>query len=141
MASTELEFNFPSDSTDERGQSFSLSESELNSFGSIQDVHIAAIQPGKVRGNHYHMRRGELIAVVYTDDVSVHWDTGSGTDPLSRKFTGSGCVSFAPPNGWSHAVRNDGRSIVWIFVASDQPYEANEGDAGTVDAIRRVVTD
>jgi oxalate decarboxylase/phosphoglucose isomerase-like protein (cupin superfamily) len=137
----DLEFNRLSDSTDHRGYSYSLTPKELAVLTTIQDVHIAAIRPGQIRGNHYHLKKCELITVVYDGPVSVHWDTGEGTSPRSRTFDGSGAVSFAPPFGWSHAVRNDGDSVVWIVVASDKPYDRAAIDDATPNAIRRVVTD
>jgi oxalate decarboxylase/phosphoglucose isomerase-like protein (cupin superfamily) len=88
-----------------------------------------------VRGNHYHTERGELIAVVYRGPWSLHWDTGPGTPPQRRDFTGQGAVAVVPPVNWSHAVRNDGDSDLWIFAASDRPYD------GTSDTITRKITD
>jgi dTDP-4-dehydrorhamnose 3,5-epimerase-like enzyme len=136
---SDLDFRFLSDSTDERGQSVSLTSDELAVLGEVRDVHIACIEPGSIRGNHYHLFRRELITVVYDGDFSVHWDTGEGTQRRSRNFSGSGGISFAPPLGWAHAVRNDGASVIWIFVASDKPYNRSATDEVARDAIRRVV--
>lgn len=119
------------ESTDHRGLSFSIVEDQLRAMGPIRDVHIAEIRPGEIRGNHYHAKRGEHITIVHGGAWSLHWDTGEGTTVNRRDFTGSGAVLVTPPLNWSHAVRNDGDSSVWIFVTSDQPYDG--------DAIRRVV--
>jgi dTDP-4-dehydrorhamnose 3,5-epimerase-like enzyme len=127
------------ESTDHRGLSFSIVEDQLRAMGQIKDVHIAEIKPGHIRGNHYHARRGEYITVVYGGAWSLHWDTGEGTPVNSRDFTGSGAVLVTPPLNWSHAVRNDGDDPVWIFVASDQPYDRGEQDEYQRDAVRRVV--
>ncbi len=121
-------------SGDDRGLSFTLPD--LSAIGPVADVHVASIRPGHTRGQHYHARKGELIAVVYTDDWSLHWDTGPGTPTHHRTFTGSGGVLVAPPPHWAHAVRNDGRADLWIFVASDRPY-----DPADPDAFPREVTD
>jgi oxalate decarboxylase/phosphoglucose isomerase-like protein (cupin superfamily) len=134
-----MEFMFLSDSTDQRGQSVSITSNELGVLSEIRDVHIAAIKPGSIRGNHYHLSRRELITVVYDGECSVHWDTGDGTQRRFRRFFGAGAISFAPPTGWSHAVRNDGASIIWIFVASDKPYDRSATDEVARDSIRRVV--
>jgi oxalate decarboxylase/phosphoglucose isomerase-like protein (cupin superfamily) len=130
-----------SDSSDVRGVSFSLTLTELSMVDAIQDIHIAAIEPGETRGNHYHVRRGELITVIFQDRWSLHWDTGLGTAPKHRVFEGRGAVAFSPPLNWSHAVRNDGDSPLWIFVASDRPYDRADDDAVRRDAIARIVTD
>lgn len=139
MIPSELEFTFLNDSTDPRGQSVSLTSDELAVLSEVHDVHIAAIKPGSIRGNHYHMSRHELITVVYDGECSVHWDTGDGSQRRSRSFVGAGAISFAPPIGWSHAVRNDGASVIWIVVASDKPYNRSATDEVARDAIRREV--
>jgi len=123
------------ESSDQRGVSFSLLVDHLRAIGRVEDVHIATIGPGHVRGNHYHLERGELIAVVYGGPWSLHWDTGPGTVRRRRDFTGRGAVAVAPPVNWSHAVRNDGEVDLWIFVASDRPYD------GSGDTVSRKVTD
>jgi dTDP-4-dehydrorhamnose 3,5-epimerase-like enzyme len=129
------------ESTDSRGLSFSILEDEIARIGAVRDVHIAAIRPGCTRGNHYHARRGELIAVVFRDAWSLHWDTGEETETYHRSFSGRGGVLIVPPLGWSHAVRNDGGVDMWIFAASDRPYDRHDSDEIRRDAIRRVVTD
>jgi dTDP-4-dehydrorhamnose 3,5-epimerase-like enzyme len=127
------------DSTDDRGFSFSILEENLALIGAIRDVHVAEIRPGAVRGNHYHVHRGELIAVVFTDKWSVHWDTGEGTEIHRRSFDGRGAVAVVPPRGWSHAVKNDGIESMWIYAASDAPYDRHNPDPVARDAVRRVV--
>jgi dTDP-4-dehydrorhamnose 3,5-epimerase-like enzyme len=120
---------------DKRGSSFSLSAEQLATIGSVQDVHIAEVNPGSIRGNHFHVARGELIAVVYNDSWSVHWDIGEGQPTHVADFVGAGAVIIAPPFGWSHAIRNDGRVSLWLFIASNQKYHSGSADAAT-----RVVT-
>lgn len=123
------------ESSDQRGLSFSLLVDHLRTIGRVEDVHIAAIGPGHVRGNHYHLERGELIAVVYQGPWSLHWDTGPDTARRQRDFTGRGAVAIAPPVTWSHAIRNDGDTDLWIFVVSDRPYD------GSSDTVTRKVAD
>ncbi|MGY2062220.1 polysaccharide biosynthesis C-terminal domain-containing protein, partial [Nocardia gipuzkoensis] len=125
-------------STDDRGWSCALLAEQLSRIGAIADVHIGEIRPGGVRGNHWHARRGELIAVVATDRWSLHWDTGEGTEVRTRHFE-AGAVAVAPPPGWAHAVRNDGARSMWIFAASDAPYDRHATDPVARDAIPRVV--
>ena len=127
------------ESTDDRGWSFSLIEENLKPMGDIKDVHIAEIKPGQIRGNHYHAKRGEFITVVYQGQWSLHWDTGEGTTVHHKEYKGRGAVLVTPPLNWSHAVRNDGESSIWIFVASNQAYDRDEKDEHKRDAIRRVV--
>src|ERR1700729_751163 len=101
------------DSSDERGVSFSLPAETMAEL-TVRDVHLAAIHPGYVRGNHYHAEKTELITVVYSDNWSLHWDTGPGTSINSRDFSGCGAVSILFPLLWSHAVKNDGAQDIWL---------------------------
>jgi hypothetical protein len=128
-------------STDSRGRSYSLPSAVLALIKGVEDMHIASIERGCVRGNHYHVRKGELITVIYDGAWSLHWDNGEGTPAKSRRFDGVGAVSFAPPSKWSHAVRNDDAAFLWIIASSDQPYDTEAVDEVGRDAIARTVTD
>lgn len=137
---TEMRIEQLADSTDERGLSFSVLADQLSGAGPAKDIHIAMIRPGHTRGNHYHARRHELIAVIYRDSCSVHWDTGPDTSTRRRTFEGTGAILVAPPLNWSHAVRNDGDEDVWIVAVSDVPYDRSQSDPVARDAIPRIVT-
>jgi hypothetical protein len=127
------------DSTDVRGLSFSILGDHLSEIGPARDIHIGEIRPGCIRGNHYHVSRGELIGVIYSDQWSLHWDTGPDTIVNSKHFSGTGAVAVVPPRNWSHAVRNDGVNSVWIVAVSDKPYDRHETDPVRRDAIARTV--
>lgn len=127
------------ESTDQRGLSFSVPEETLGRLAEIRDVHIAAIGPGHIRGNHYHARKAELITVVYQDIWSLHWDTGPGTAVTKRHFPGRGAVSISVPLYWSHAVKNDGHKDLWIFVAADRSADRSSLDPVARDALPREV--
>lgn len=137
----ELEVRVLGDSSDVRGWSYSVTEHELGLIDRTKDVHIAAIRPGCIRGNHYHMKRGELITVIHRDTWSLHWDTGENTPAHHRTFNGSGALAFAPPRGWSHAVRNDGSVDLIIVASNDVSYNRHEQDEVSRDAYRRIVTE
>jgi dTDP-4-dehydrorhamnose 3,5-epimerase-like enzyme len=136
----QLKFMPLTESTDARGLSFSITPTELRALPNINDVHIAAIAPGTIRGNHYHLAKIELITVVYKDEWSFHWDTGPESSIQCKKFLGEGAVSVSVPQGWSHAVRNDGSLDMWIFVASDKFYNREGKNPEFRDAYPRVVT-
>lgn len=126
------------DTSDERGLSFSLPAETITRL-TVRDVHLAAIRPGFVRGNHYHTQKIELITVIYTDDWSLHWDTGEGTMVRSRTFSGSGAVSVQFPFLWSHAVRNDGKQDLWMFNANDRAFDPSDPNADQDAPARKIV--
>jgi dTDP-4-dehydrorhamnose 3,5-epimerase-like enzyme len=111
---------------DERGLGVSVLTAPLKWVQPVQDLHIASIRPGMVRGNHFHTSKHEAIAVAATGAWSLHWDTGVGTEPAQRMFTGDQAVLVEVPPRWAHAVRNEGDADLWIVAISDRPYEAAE---------------
>lgn len=125
------------DLTDQRGLSFSI-PSEVLCDLAVRDVHIAAVGPGQIRGNHYHEKKAELITVIHVDDWSLHWDTGPSTLVNSRRFTGHGAVSIQVPLLWSHAIKNDGAMDLWLFNMTDMPFDPAQ-PGSTLDAVTRTV--
>ncbi len=126
---TELEVVVLEDHGDERGPSFSVAMSHVEFVGAPKDVHVACVLPGTVRGNHFHVERKELIVVVHEDTWSLHWDSGEDTPVLSRVFEGGGAEALTIPRLTGHALRNDGTKPMWIFAATDGPYDPDKPDA------------
>ncbi len=120
--------------SDERGVSFSMPTGLLDFLGAAGDTHVASIEPGCVRGDHYHVERRELILVLPHEQWSFHWDLGEGTEARARHFHEQSAVAIAIQPNCSHAIRNDGRSPLWLIASTDGRY-----DPERPDAYRRVV--
>lgn len=101
--------------SDARGASFRVEVP----FSSIGECSVATIRPGAVRGNHFHTRRRELLAVLYTDRWTLLWDEGEGTAVQSRAFEGHGAVLMDADPLCAHAIRNDGGTDLQIFILGD----------------------
>jgi oxalate decarboxylase/phosphoglucose isomerase-like protein (cupin superfamily) len=97
-------------------------------------MHVASLEPGHVRGNHFHVARHELIVVLPHEAWSLHWDAGAETRPSSRSFHRAGALAITIPPHAAHAIRNDGSATLWLMAATDGPY-----DPANPDAYRRVV--
>ncbi|MFI6655336.1 hypothetical protein ACIBL8_07475 [Streptomyces sp. NPDC050523] len=98
--------------------------------GGHVDVHVTTLMPGAVRGNHFHVRRRELLLVLHEEAWSGHWDeAGDGTPLHSRTFGGRGAVLIEVPRLVSHAVRNDGSVPLHITGFSDGEYDPASPDA------------
>lgn len=117
------------DSGDSRGSSFSAPAELFAGTFPVEDMHIATIEPGAVRGNHYHAARREMLVIMAGDRWSLHWDEGAGTAVRQREFTGPGVVLVTVPTGMSHAIRNDGAVPMQMIGLSDGPYDAARPDA------------
>jgi predicted RNase H-like nuclease len=101
--------------TDLRGSSFGIEVP----FASVGECHVATIRPGAVRGNHFHLKRREVLIVLFSDRWTLLWDEGENTPVQSRAFEGSGAVLMDADPLCAHAVRNDGARDLQIFVLGD----------------------
>ena len=117
------------DTGDSRGSSFGVPAELFAGPFPLVDMHVATIEPGAVRGNHYHVVRQELLVIMATDRWSLHWDEGAGTTAQRQDFTGSGAVLVTVPSGVSHAIRNDGAVPMQIIGLTDGPYDMARPDA------------
>jgi oxalate decarboxylase/phosphoglucose isomerase-like protein (cupin superfamily) len=117
------------DSGDVRGSSYAVPTELLHGQFPVADMHIATIEPGAVRGNHYHAVRREILVVMAMDRWSLHWDEGADTAVRRRNFDGPGAVLITVPIGMSHAIRNDGTVPIRMVGLSDGPYDPDRPDA------------
>lgn len=112
---------------DARGFSFSPPAQALDFVGRIVDIHLASTAPGAIRGNHYHLHKQEAIIVFPGPAWSLHWDEGEDegetTAAQNHSFTGSTAVLVLVSPGCSHAVRNDGTSLLWLVTCSSELYD------------------
>lgn len=117
---------------DKRGFSFTAPPEALAFVGRMADVHLASTKPGAIRGNHYHLRRREAIVVLPGTKWSLHWDDGESTSAQHRNFEGASAVIVLISPGASHAVRNDGDDVLWLFAISSETYDPAESLARKV---------
>jgi dTDP-4-dehydrorhamnose 3,5-epimerase-like enzyme len=129
VTSDELIVTELKDFGDERGSSFPAPEACLGGGFALRDAHLSTLQPGRLRGNHFHVARQEILLVMFTDRWSLHWDTGNETPVTVRVFDGTGAVIVRVPPYASHALRNDGSSPLHIVGLTDGPYDPGQPDA------------
>jgi dTDP-4-dehydrorhamnose 3,5-epimerase-like enzyme len=108
-------------SGDARGFSFTPPQA-LAFLGDVKDIHLASSAPGAVRGNHYHLHKREAIILLPGAAWSLHWDEGEGTPIQRRSFEGASAVLLLVSPECSHAVRNDGATLLWLVACSSEPY-------------------
>ena len=86
----------------------------------LSSLHIASIQPGCVRGNHYHTHATEWLltfggnAKFYwrlMDKEAIHEEVISGADP----------VLFEIPPNVAHAILNDSEAEIFIMAFRNAP--------------------
>jgi len=81
--------------------------------------HAETLRSGLVRGNYVHRRERELLVVLHEDAWTLAFDSGEDTPVETRAFSGSGAVRVEIDPGSAHAIRNDGRSDLHIFVVGN----------------------
>jgi dTDP-4-dehydrorhamnose 3,5-epimerase-like enzyme len=114
------------DGGDFRGSSFTVPAAALEFLKRVADTHLASTRSGAVRGNHYHLRRREAIVILPGAAWSLHWDEGEDTPPQHRQFDGASAVLVLVSPRGSHAVRNDGKELLWLVAMSSEAYDPAE---------------
>lgn len=129
MSDPVLEYLELSDSGDARGSSFPVPAAWLAEAFVVRDAHISTVASGCTRGDHYHVDRHEVLAVMPSDRWSLHWDSGAGTDVRHQEFNGACAVIIRVPPLASHAIHNDGEEELRVIGLSDAPYDPERPDA------------
>jgi dTDP-4-dehydrorhamnose 3,5-epimerase-like enzyme len=132
----ELKITVIKDSGDDRGSSFSAPTGSFEEGFAVRDAHLSTLQPGHVRGNHFHIARHEVLLVTSVDRWSLHWDNGTGTPVEYRSFDGATAVVIQVPPYASHAIKNDGTAPLHIVGLTDGPYDPAAPDAYPRQVIR-----
>jgi dTDP-4-dehydrorhamnose 3,5-epimerase-like enzyme len=111
------------DSGDLRGSSFSIPAEWSRFLPSAIDLHITSLKPGRIRGNHYHKTRKEVIAVLHFDGWTLYWDEGQGGDGHRQEFRGRGAVMLTVEAGATHAIVNSGARDLFTVGLTDGPFD------------------
>lgn len=115
----------PRISDDERGVSVNFTAESSDFLGEIKDIHYASILPGKVRGNHYHIDRKEIILVDFTDEWVLASQT-SQSSVTTRKFSGVGLALIKVESMVTHAIKNTGQRHLTIVAICNTPFRPEE---------------
>ena len=130
MAQPELRVTVLENAGDVRGSSFQTGAGWLGFLGSVEDAHIATILPGQIRGNHYHVRRREVIAVLYADAWQLAWDNGADTEVNLIQFAEQRRgASGGRPAGFSRDRELTGAALLWIVGLSNGAWDEHAPDA------------
>lgn len=107
---------------DERGSVFE--PLELREIALQKNVHVVISGPGVVRGNHFHHRGVEIIAV--RGPALVRFREGEAireaTVPAGEAYR------FTFPPGVPHAIKNTGEEDQVLVAFNTQPHDPEEPD-------------
>ena len=115
-----------SDRNDGRGAAFFVEPDVLEWLGPVADLHVVAIAPGKVRGNHRHAERREVIVLHYQGAVDVAWRAPDAVRTQHLRFEGQGGLLMKVEPRTLHAFRNAGDGFVEIVSLSNGRFDRTE---------------
>jgi dTDP-4-dehydrorhamnose 3,5-epimerase-like enzyme len=113
---------------DHRGFAFALGGRIQEWLGDVKDAHFATIDPGCVRGNHFHALRKEFLLIFSAQHWTFAWEESAGGATQQRRFEAPGAVLFEIDAGHAHAIRNDGQEPLFLVSLMDGPFDASQPD-------------
>ncbi len=100
---------------------------ETGTDHTIKQVYFSISSPGAVRGNHYHLRKTEWLAVVKGSAKMVCEDQFLKTkEELMLSGDEPKAVRISPLI--SHAVKNIGNEDLYLIVAGSEEYDPDNPD-------------
>ncbi len=114
--------------TDRRGLVFE--PIEKNSITTQRNCHVVISQPGVIRGNHYHVKGTETIAVAGPAKLRFK----EGQDIIDVEVPAEQVYKFIIPPGVAHAIKNTSEKA-GILVA----FNSHAHDPGNPDCISDVL--
>jgi oxalate decarboxylase/phosphoglucose isomerase-like protein (cupin superfamily) len=122
-------------SGDHRGDNFLVPHESFASFGKVDAMHIADIQPGAIRGNHYHIDQKEILVVLFKDSWQFGWGASDSDNIKTRDFNGAGAVLIEISPQVAHAVSNTGDKPMTIVAV----YDAQKTGGAGSQTVRKVL--
>jgi len=115
---------------DERG--FMIKPFEGKERNSIYNVHLVSLNPGTVRGNHFHPTQREYIFIMGHKAKLVMVDSATGTRS-EKILEGKGCLLIIVPPKVAHAVKNISNETIYLLCYTDNPLSPEK------DVIKKVI--
>jgi hypothetical protein len=110
---------------DGRGAAFFFDPVTIAWLGQVAEIHVVAIAPGKVRGNHQHRDRREVVFLRHDDAVEIAWRGASGNVERERR-SGPGAFLVRIEPRTLHAFKNAGEGRVEVVSLSNGHFDRTE---------------
>ena len=118
--------------SDPRGVVFEPIPSD--SFPHLKNAHVVISLPGVVRGNHYHLRGAETIAVMGPALVRY----GESDNVKDVEVPPEDVYRFTFPPGVPHAIQNVSRRPNVLVAFSTEAHDPQRPDAVAVNLISEI---
>lgn len=93
----------------------------------LANIHIVSMEPGTVRGNHYHNRQVEAICPLGSR-IRIIAKNSQTAEVIDEIVMGSPPVLFVFQPGIAHAFRNEGDGPGYLICFADTKYDFNNPD-------------
>ncbi len=90
----------------------------------VRGVHVVAIYPGQLRGNHYHKETEELL-FIFSGKGVFYWEEERGL--MQHQVSGTPTL-ITIPKGIRHAFKNTGEGVVYLLAVRDGDYDPRNPD-------------
>lgn len=90
----------------------------------VRGVHVVAIYPGQLRGNHYHKETDELL-FIFSGKGVFYWEEEGGL--MQHPVSGTPTI-ITIPKGISHAFRNTGEGVVYLLAVREGEHDFQNPD-------------
>ena len=88
-------------------------------------LHLVSMEPGAVRGNHYHQTLKEWL-FAFGGQYSFHWKAGGN---ISRRLIPADkMVVIEIPPGITHTIRNESKETMYLLAYQDGGRERIKSD-------------
>jgi hypothetical protein len=129
-----LEFQYIKYQGDERGDSWSIPQEAVDFVGSVDEIHVATILPGAIRGNHFHADKREATVLAFSDSCRLAWKPLNAAETTQKDFEGKDAIVFKALPNVIHAIKNTGGRPVTLVSFSNKRH-----DAGNPDTFRQII--
>ena len=109
----------------ERGWLVQLMPTLTEVLGSIEDIHAVSLEPGVVRGNHFHRDRIEALLPL-SEGLTIAWIDEDGR--TEEKSVGAAQILYIFPPDVPHAIRNDGIATAVAIAFGNAAYRPEQPD-------------
>lgn len=113
---------------DERGWLYSLPAESLLFLGEVNEMHLGAIEPDAIRGNHFHPNRKEVLLVQHQTQWEFLWQFPDEDEPHVESILGHGGVVIEILPGVVHTLRNTGTHSLIMAAFSNRAYVPDSDD-------------
>lgn len=114
-----LEICMLTGASDRRGDRFQFPGNAFRFLVGINELHYATMEPGSVRGNHYHPQVKECILLADQDSWRLAWRPHKAVSTITREYKGKGAVIIKIDAGVARVIKNIGNEPLHLVSCSN----------------------